>query len=230
MSRTRIIGVVLAASLLAACAADDPNRSAKRGAVVGAIVGAVIGNQGGDDRDRYLGAAVGALGGAAVGGYMDRQRAELERQLADEQRREALEITEIGDNALRIGVASDATFAFDRAEIQDQFKPTYAKIANVLSDYERTIIHVVGHTDSVGSETYNLGLSRRRAESVGLYLRSQGVSGDRLIYEGRGESEPLAGNDTAEGRRRNRRVDIVVKPIVEGEERRAYAPPPYLGG
>ena len=229
MHRTRIPALAVAATLLAGCATDDPNRSAKTGAVVGAIVGAVIGNQGDKDRDRYIGAAVGAIGGAAVGSYMDRQRRELEEKLADEQRREALEITELGDNALRIGIASDATFEFDRAEIQPQFKPTYAKIADVLADYERTIVHIVGHTDSIGSDTYNLGLSRRRAESVGLFLRSQGVSGDRLIYEGRGESEPLASNETSEGRRRNRRVDIVIKPIVEGSERRAYAPPPYLG-
>lgn len=230
MARMRfLLGAVLTLVLAAGCAADDPNRSAKRGAVIGAIVGAVIGNQGGDDRDRYVGAAVGAIAGAAVGSYMDRQRAELEEQLADEQRREQLRITEVGDDALRIGIASDATFEFDQAEIQPRFRSTYAKIATVLADYEKTIVHVVGHTDSVGSENYNLGLSRRRAEAVGLALRSDGVAGDRLIFEGRGEAEPVASNETDEGRRRNRRVDIVIKPIVEGQERRAYAPPPYLG-
>jgi outer membrane protein OmpA-like peptidoglycan-associated protein len=215
--------------LVAGCATDDPNRGAKTGAVIGAIAGAVIGNQGDDDRDRYIGAAVGAIAGAAVGSYMDRQRRELEEQLADEQQREALEITEVGDNALRIGVASDATFAFDSADVQDRFKPTYRKIAGVLSDYERTIVHIIGHTDSIGSDEYNQGLSERRAESVGLYLRSEGVGGDRLIYEGRGETEPVATNETSEGRRQNRRVDIVIKPIVEGEEREAYEPPPDLG-
>ena len=227
MKSARIPAVLLLAAALVSCAADDPYRSTKTGAVIGGIVGAVIGNQGDDDRDRYVGAAVGAIAGAAVGGYMDRQRAELEERLADEEQREALEITEIGDNGLRIGIASDATFAFDSAEIQDQFRPTYRKIAGVLADYERTIVHIIGHTDSIGSDEYNLGLSRRRAESVGLYLRSQGVNGDRLIYEGRGESEPLATNETPEGRRQNRRVDI--KPIVQGQERKAYQPPPDLG-
>lgn len=230
MMSTRFpLGATLALVLVAGCAADDPNRSAKTGAAIGAIAGAVIGNQGGDDRDRYVGAAVGAIAGAAVGSYMDRQRADLEQQLDDEQRRDELRITELGDDALRIGIASDATFGFDEAEIQPRFRSTYTKIATVLSDYDKTIVHVVGHTDSVGSETYNLGLSRRRAEAVGLALRADGVDGDRLVYTGRGEAEPVAGNDTSEGRRRNRRVDIVIKPIVEGEERRAYAPPPYLG-
>ena len=227
--RFRLPAAVLAVLLVAACATDDPNRRAKTGALVGAIVGAVIGNQGDDDKDRYIGAAVGALAGAAVGSYMDNQRRELEERLADDQQRDALDITEIGDNALRIGIASDATFEFDSAEIQAQSRPTYGKIADVLAEYEKTIVHVVGHTDSIGSDDYNLALSRRRAESVGLYLRRTGVAGDRLIYEGRGESEPLASNDTQSGRRQNRRVDIVIKPIVEGEERRAYAPPPDLG-
>lgn len=229
MRGTRVLVPVLVVGLLAGCAADDPNRSAKTGAVVGAIVGAVVGNQGDKKRDRYLGAAVGALAGAAVGGYMDKQRKALEKSLAEEQASQDLRITEMSGNALRVGIASDATFAFDSAEIQPQSRQTYAKIAAVLDDYPKTIVHIVGHTDAIGSDAYNLGLSKRRAESVGLFLRSQGVDGDRLIYEGRGESEPLASNQTPEGRRQNRRVDIVIKPLVEGQEQQAYAPPPYLG-
>ena len=211
--------------LAVACATDDPNRSAKTGALVGAIVGAVIGNQGDSDTQRYAGAAVGALAGVAVGSYMDRQRDDLENALSDEQRREELAITEVGDNALKIGIAGDATFAFDSAAIQPQFRPTYRRIASVLKEYERTIVHIIGHTDSVGSADYNRALSRRRAESVGLYLRDRGINGNRLIYEGRGETQSVATNETAEGRRRNRRVEIIIKPIVEGEERRAYQPP-----
>ena len=227
MNAVRSLPVLIASvALVAGCATDDPNRRAKTGAVIGAIAGAVIGNQGDSDSDRYLGAAVGALTGAAAGNYMDRQQRELEARLADEQRREALDITEVGNNALKIGIASDATFAFDSAEIEPQFRPTYGKIAAVLSDYEKTIVHVIGHTDSVGSASYNVDLSERRARAVGLYLRDRGVSGDRLIYEGRGERESIASNETVEGRRRNRRVDIVIKPIVEGREEAAYEPPP----
>jgi outer membrane protein OmpA-like peptidoglycan-associated protein len=210
---------------LGACATDDPNRSAKAGAIIGAIAGAVIGNQGDDDSDRYLGAAVGAISGAAVGAYMDRQRQALEASLADEQRREALDITDVGDNTLKIGIASDATFAFDSAEIQSRFRPTYRKIATVLRDYEKTVVHIVGHTDSTGPADYNQRLSERRAESVGLYLRDRGVNGDRLIYEGRGERQSVASNETPEGRRQNRRVEIYIKPIVEGDEPEAYEPP-----
>ncbi len=226
MQHYRNIAAAAALVLMVGCATDDPNRSAKTGAVVGAIVGAVIGNQGSSDTQRYAGAAVGAIAGGAVGSYMDRQRKELENSLADEQRRDELDITEVGDDALKIGIASDATFAVDSAELQPEYRPTYRKIADVLRDYEQTIVHIIGHTDSTGSADYNMRLSERRAESVGLYLRDRGVQGDRLIYDGRGETESVASNETEEGRRQNRRVEIVIKPIVEGDERRAYTPPP----
>lgn len=225
MRQFRTLVAATALTLVVGCAADDPNRSAKRGALLGAIVGAVIGNQGSSDTQRYAGAAVGALAGGAVGSYMDRQRADLENSLASEQRRDELKITEVGNNALKIGIASDATFAVDSAELQSRYRPTYRKIADVLRDYEQTIVHVIGHTDSTGPAEYNMRLSDRRAQSVGLYLRDRGVDGDRLIYDGRGEAESIASNDTAEGRRQNRRVEIVIKPIVEGEEREAYTPP-----
>ncbi len=227
MQRFRLpAAAAVAVILVGGCATDDPNRGVKTGAILGAIAGAIIGNQGDDDSDRYVGAAVGAISGAAVGSYMDRQRKDLEQKLADEQRREALEISEVGDNALRIGIASDATFAFDSAEIQPRFRPTYGEIAGVLRDYERTVVHIIGHTDATGPEDYNQRLSERRAESVGLYLRDRGVNGDRLIYEGRGERHPVASNDTPEGRRQNRRVEVIIKPIVEGRETEAYEPPP----
>lgn len=220
---------VLTSALLIGCAADDPYRSTKTGAVIGGIAGAVIGNQGSSSSDRYLGAAVGALAGAAVGNYMDRQRQALERELADEQARDELRITEMEGNALRIGIASDVTFEFDSSELQSGSHDTYNRIADVLAEYDQTIIHVVGHTDGTGSASYNQGLSERRAESVALHMRSRGLDGDRLVIEGRGLREPMATNDTADGRRQNRRVDIVLKPIVEGEEDKAYEAPPNLG-
>lgn len=225
-----LVAVGLAVSLVVAgCAADSEHRSRNTGAIIGAIAGAIIGNNvGGDTSDRVIGAAAGALIGGAVGDYMDDQRAELERKLADERQREQLRITEVGDNTLKLGIASDATFAFDRADIQPQFRGTYDKIGTVLSDYDKTVIHVVGHTDSVGSDRYNLQLSRDRAEAVGRALRDRGVDGNRIIYYGQGEKQPVASNETDEGRRRNRRVEIYIKPKVEGEERRAYEPPPGI--
>jgi len=231
MKNSHLCGALtLSALLVVGCAANDPNRGAKTGAVIGGVAGLVIGNQlGDDDKDRAIGAAVGALAGAGVGHYMDRQRRAMEEQLADEEAREQLNITEMEGDALRVGVASDATFAFDSAQLRAESESIYNRIAGVVQDFDNTIVHVVGHTDSQGPELYNQGLSERRAEAVARHMRAQGVDGNRLIIEGRGESEPLASNDTERGREQNRRVDIVIKPVVEGKEGRAYRPPPYLG-
>jgi outer membrane protein OmpA-like peptidoglycan-associated protein len=222
--------VPLAAILVAlAGCADDPNRDLKRGAAIGAVLGGVAGHQIDDGRGRYIGAAVGAIAGGAVGHYMDKQRKEMEQQLAAEAARKELSISQMNDGSLRVGVASDASFDYDSAQLRPEAMSTYAKIANVLKNYDKTVVHVVGHTDARGSDQYNQGLSERRAATVASYLTSQGVAGQRMKQEGRGEREAIASNESDDGRRRNRRVDIVIKPVVEGQESQAWAPPPYLG-
>lgn len=229
-SRRALLIMALAGSVVVAgCAADDPNRRAKTGAAVGALIGAVAGHQVDGDKGRYIGAVVGAIAGGAVGNYMDKQQAELERELAAEAARKELNITRLADDSLKIGIASDVSFDIDKADIKPNALATYTKIAEVLKDYDRTVIHVVGHTDSTGSDAYNQGLSERRAASVLQVLRGNGVIADRLLTEGRGEREPIADNATAAGRTRNRRVDVVIKAVVEGNEGAAYTPPPYLG-
>ncbi|MBI2382602.1 MAG: OmpA family protein [Gammaproteobacteria bacterium] len=221
-------GVALAVAL-AGCATDDPHRRAKTGAAIGAVLGGVIGHQADSDQGRYIGAAVGAIAGAAVGDYMDKQYAEMQKRLAEEARRKELQVTQLPDKSLRVGITADASFDVNSAQMRPEALNTYAKIAQVLKDYDRTVVHVVGHTDSTGADDYNQGLSVRRAASVATYLQNQGVPGTRVRQEGRGESEPVAGNDSADGRKRNRRVDIVIKPVVEGREQDAWTPPPGLG-
>jgi len=230
MQRLGIVSVLVAALSLSACA-NDPNKRTKIGAAVGAVTGAIVGKQMGDESDTNMaiGAAVGALAGGAVGNYMDKQHRELQERLAAEQAREELYITRMGGNALRVGVASDYSFPVDSAELSFEAQSTYDKIANVFKDYEKTAVHVVGHTDSTGSDEYNQKLSKRRASAVASYLSSKGVTSSRMVTWGRGESEPIASNETKEDRARNRRVDIVVKPIIEGKEKQAISEPPYLG-
>lgn len=225
----KLLAVTGLSVALVGCAADDPNRRAKTGAAVGALIGAVAGHQIDGDKGRYVGAAIGAIAGGAVGNYMDNQQAELERQLAAEAARSELRITRLAGDALKVGVASDASFAFGKSDLNGTAQATFAKIASILKDYDKTVIHVVGHTDSVGSDDFNLGLSRDRARSVLNQLSSNGVLVERVRTEGRGEREPIASNETAAGRAANRRVDIVIKAIVEGQEQQAYTPPPYLG-
>lgn len=225
----KIGSIAVLSVAIAACAADDPNRRAKQGALIGAIGGAVAGSAVGNTEGAIIGGAVGALAGGAVGNYMDKQARELEEKLAAERARNELQIVRLSDNALKIGVASDASFDVDSATLKGQAQSTFSRIAAVLKDYDATVIHIVGHTDSTGSAQYNQALSQRRAGSVTSHLVAQGVTNQRLRQEGRGESEPIADNDTAAGRTRNRRVDIVIQPVVEGRENQAAQPPPYLG-
>tara|TARA_R110000850_G_scaffold91742_34_gene195012 strand:- start:28115 stop:28813 length:699 start_codon:yes stop_codon:yes gene_type:complete len=215
---------------LAGCAADDPNKRAKVGTGIGAVVGAVIGESVSDARGApIVGAVVGAIAGGAVGNYMDKQQRELEKQLAEEAARNELRIVRLSDNSLKIGVASDVSFDVGSATLKPGALTTYGKIASILSTYDKTVIHVVGHTDSTGSAQFNQGLSQRRAASVSTYIAQGGVPAARIREEGRGLREPIADNGSDAGRARNRRVDIVLKPVVEGNEQAAWTPPPYLG-
>ncbi|MES1926778.1 OmpA family protein [Salinisphaera sp. T31B1] len=227
---TAVVAVLCTALFLTACA-GDPNRRTKIGAGVGAVLGGLAGSQLGDKSgtNAAIGAALGALAGGGTGRYMDNQQKELNTRLQAEQARDVLDITRLDNDALKIGVASDASFAVDSSTLSVDAQNTFNKIATVLKDYDKTAIHVVGHTDSTGSEQHNLELSQQRAQSVAQFLSSRGVNSQRLLTWGRGESQPIASNDTAEGRAENRRVDIVIKPIVEGQEQQAFSEPPYLG-
>lgn len=230
MSLVRAALVAAVVIGVAGCA-DDPNRNAKRGGGIGAVVGGVIGNNVSHARGApIVGAVVGALAGAAVGNYMDKQRKEVEQQMAPEIQRGELSTTTLSDGSLKVAIAADVSFDLGSATLRPDAMDAYGRVAAILRNYDKTVIHVVGHTDTSGTADYNQGLSERRAQAVGSFLASQGVPGSRLREEGRGEREPLirTGDNVKEAR--NRRVDIVIKPVVEGNEQAAWVPPPYLGG
>jgi len=222
----KLVLVTLVATALSGCAANDPNQKTKNGAAIGAAAGALLGYAVDDGAGGVLaGAAVGALAGGGVGHYMDKQQQEMEAALADEQARHELEIRQLENETLKIDIANEVSFDFDSAALKSAFTPTLSKVSDVLQRYPNTIIHVVGHTDSVGSDSYNQRLSERRAQSVVDYFSSRGVVPGRLYAIGRGESEPRATNDTEAGRQLNRRVEIFVKPVIEGQESEAYQAP-----
>lgn len=216
MQQIRNSVIAVLALTLAACAADDPNRRAKTGAAVGAIAGAVIGSQvSGGPKGALAGAVIGGVAGGATGNYMDEQQRAFEAELAEEQRRNDLEIQRLQDESLKIDVSSEVSFDFNSASLKPAFMTTLDKVAGILSRYPKTTVTVIGHTDSVGSETYNQELSERRARSVVVYLGDHGVDPVRLSAVGRGETQPRASNDTEAGRQLNRRVEILVRPVVE---------------
>ncbi len=227
-ARRPLLWVLLATPLLlGGCATHDPNRAAKTGAAIGAIAGAVTGHQLDRSSGRYVGAVVGAMTGAAVGNYMDKQQQAFNQALAEEQRRNQMQVERLADDTLRLSLDSEVSFDFDRHTIKPAFHNSLDRLAEVLVRYDRTIVHIVGHTDSIGSEAYNQRLSEQRALRVRDYLWRQGVDPERMVAEGRGELEPRDTNATEAGRQLNRRVEIYVKPIIEGREREAYQSPRY---
>ena len=222
---TRIAVAGLVAVMGVACATDDPHRKAKTGAAIGAVSGAVIGHQIHSKNGRYFGAAVGALTGAAVGNYMDKQQRSMEQKLAAERSDNEIRVTRIDDETLKLELSSEASFDVNSASVKSSFQNSLNKVGTVIAEYDQTAVHIIGYTDSTGSENYNLQLSQKRAQAVQQYLNGQSVDRRRMRTAGRGETQPVADNSTAAGRSQNRRVEIYLKPFVEGRENEAYRTP-----
>jgi outer membrane protein OmpA-like peptidoglycan-associated protein len=180
------------------------------GAGIGAAAGGLIGAATGGSRSAILlGVGIGALAGGGVGYYMDRQEDKLRAQLQNT----GVSVTRNGDNII-LNMPGNVTFATDSSNISADFYPVLDSVALVINEFEKTYIDINGHTDSTGAESYNQTLSEARASSVARYLESQKVVPQRIITRGMGESQPIADNDTREGRALNRRVEIILTPIT----------------
>jgi outer membrane protein OmpA-like peptidoglycan-associated protein len=230
-NKTLLIALLVVIALAVTACAGYPNRRAKLGGGAGTVIGALIGSQLGDKSttNALIGAGIGTLAGAGVGHYMDRQQQELEKKLSEQRAAKELNITRIGHNALKVGIASDASFAIDSAQLSPHAQSTFNTIANVMQEFNKTAIHVVGFTDSTGTAQHNLQLSQQRADSVARFLEGRGVNSKRVLTWARGETQPVASNATKAGRAQNRRVAIIIKPIVKGDEKAAFSEPPNLG-
>lgn len=218
--KSGVIAMFAAASVaLAGCAsmedmATNPEKEkTRKGAGYGAAAGAVVGllSAGNNPfKSAMIGAAAGALVGGSVGYYQDKQEAKLRQQMAGT----GVDVVRTGDN-ITLDMPGGVTFAFNSADLNAQFYPVLDKVAATLAEYDKTVIEVAGHTDSVGSDAYNQQLSERRATSVASYLTSHGVKHARIVTLGAGEGHPVATNETEEGRAQNRRVEITIVPVTE---------------
>ncbi len=217
----RILATTLILTIaLSGCATTDPYTGEEKttntttGAAFGALAGALIGAASSSKNDRtkgvLIGAGVGALAGGSVGYYMDRQEDKLRKQLQGT----GVSVTRDGDNII-LNMPSNITFDFDSYQLKPAFKPTLDSVVLVLNEFESTLITVEGHTDSKGSEAYNQKLSESRALSVSDYLIGKGVKKQRMAAIGKGELEPIADNNTINGRAQNRRVELTLEPIVK---------------
>ena len=227
MTRTKvaIIALVAGAVVLAGCAqmesvATSPDSAkTRKGAGYGAAAGAVVGllSAGNNPfKSAMIGAAVGALAGGSVGYYMDKQEAKLRQQMAGT----GVDVVRKGDN-ITLDMPGGVTFAFNSSDLNAQFYPVLDKVGATLGEYDKTVIEVAGHTDSVGGDAYNQQLSEKRATSVAAYLASRGVQQARMVTIGAGEAHPVASNDTDEGRAQNRRVEITIVPVTEENVKKA---------
>ncbi len=200
--------------MLAGCAPQNKTQSGGMyGAAGGAAVGALLGQAIGRDTEGTLygaaiGAAVGGLSGAGVGKMMDNQEREMRQALEDS---EAAAIRREG-NLLAITLRGDVTFDTNSSMVRPGLYSEIDRIASVLREYPQTVIRVEGHTDSTGTELYNIELSQRRARAVESLFIQRGVSSSRIESVGFGESMPIATNATEAGRQKNRRVEIKVAP------------------
>lgn len=183
------------------------------GAVGGALAGAVIGNNVGSGDARkgaLIGAGIGALAGGGVGAYLDNQERELREQLQGT----GVSVTRNGDKII-LNLPSNVTFATGEDQVNAQFQPVLNSVGVVLKKYDKTLVDVVGHTDSVGSDADNQLLSQNRATNVASYLASTGVDSRRFLVQGFGEIRPVASNDNEQGRALNRRVEIQISPLTQ---------------
>ena len=213
---------VLAAGLAAGCQTTDPytgqsqTSSATYGALIGAGAGAVVGMISGKDAKQrkqraLIGAGVGGLAGGAVGAYMDKQEDELRKVMRDS----GVTVTRKGDDIV-LNMPGNITFRTDSADLNAQFGKVLDGVALVAKKYDKTIIEVAGHTDSVGESAYNKQLSQRRASAVAQYLGSRGVADQRIMTAAGGEEHPVASNATEQGRAANRRVEVTLSPLTQG--------------
>jgi len=177
------------------------------GAAAGAAIGAAT--SGSDDRAKgaLIGAAVGGAAGGGYGYYVDKQ----EQRLRQELQGTGVRVVRNGEN-LQLVMPGNITFASGSSDISSSFYPTLNSLVKVFKEFDKNGVEIIGHTDSTGSNDLNMRLSRERAQSVASYLASNGVSSARISAMGVGPSQPIASNDTAEGRAQNRRVEINLRP------------------
>lgn len=204
--------ILASVSVFALAACDDPSnpdyQKTRNGAAIGAAIGVASQIVAGNSTESALKAgALGAIAGALVGNVLDKQ----ERDLRDDLAGSGATITNTG-NELIVTLPEAITFDTDSTFVRGTLQDDLASLAQNLDEYPDSAVDVIGHTDSVGDANYNQNLSARRAASVETVLLNNGVRGSRIRAYGRGETQSIASNDTADGRAANRRVEIVIRP------------------
>mgnify|MGYP001765789444 FL=1 len=219
---TKRISILFCILFLVSCTAPQTQTKTTKGAVygtaggaaAGALIGQVIGHSTkGTLIGAAIGAAVGGLGGAGIGRMMDNQERDMRNALASS---ESATVSREG-NLLAVSFKSDFTFDSNSSNVRPGLISEIDRVAQVLNQYPETFIRVEGHTDSRGSNAYNMDLSQRRANAVKNLLVQRNVAESRVEVIGYGEDMPVATNDTEAGRLKNRRVEIKIAPKTQAQ-------------
>ena len=198
------IGMTLLFQTLPGCKANNTVKGGAIGAGVGGVVGGIIGSRSDNTAvGAIIGATVGGAAGALIGRHMDKQAEELKKDL------EGAKVERVGEG-IKITFDSGLMFDLDSYTLKPTTKTNLTELAQTLNKYEDTNVLIEGHTDSSGTDEYNLKLSNQRADQVASYLKGQNVKNGRITTEGYGEQQPIASNETAEGRQQNRRVEVAI--------------------
>lgn len=196
--------VVIMLPLIWGCKANNTTKGGAIGAGVGGALGAVIGNRSDNTAvGAIIGATVGGAAGALIGRHMDKQAEELRRDL------EGANVERVGEG-IKITFDSGLLFDHDSYQLKPETEDNLVKLAETLQKYDDTNILIEGHTDATGADDYNMQLSDWRAETVSKFINEKGVKNSRITMEGYGEEQPVASNETAEGRQQNRRVEVAI--------------------
>jgi outer membrane protein OmpA-like peptidoglycan-associated protein len=203
----KLCAIATMAALLTLGLQGCASRTAKGaaiGAAGGAAAGALIGKAAGSTaKGAIIGAAAGGAAGAIIGRQMDQQAEELAKSLPN------ATVERVGEGIL-VTFESGILFDVDSDALRPAARENLRNLADSLQKYSRTNVLLVGHTDATGSDSYNQGLSQRRASAAASFLASQGLTRPRVETAGRGEIEPVAANDSERGRQQNRRVEVAI--------------------
>jgi len=199
-----VVMIAASLSLMTGCGVSNAVKGGVIGAGAGGAVGGVIGNQAGNTATgAIIGAAVGGTTGVLIGRHMDKQAEEMRREL------ENAEIERVAEG-IKVTFNSGILFEIDSYELQPAARSNIESMARILNDYPESNIVIEGDTDSTGASEYNQTLSERRAQAVANYHMRLGIASSRITTIGLGEMNPIASNDTVEGRRLNRRVEVAI--------------------
>jgi outer membrane protein OmpA-like peptidoglycan-associated protein len=200
-----LIPTLAAVAISAGCASlNKKETGAIIGATAGAATGAMVGRANGSTaKGAIIGAAVGGAAGAVIGHQMDQQAKEIKQNIPGA-------IVERVGEGLQVTFASGLLFDYDSDVLRAPAKQNLSSLAASLEKYPNTDLVIVGHTDAQGTDSYNMTLSEKRAAAAANYLAAQGVTRTRLRSTGRGETEPVASNDTDANRQKNRRVEVAI--------------------